>query len=200
MAPRDESRNTSYTLLERALDLGDQDAWDRLHTTYISYVRYLLLQIGVRPADVDDVSQAVFFRLSSQLPKYDRSISKFRTWFHYVIKSSALMHFRKESSLQTKKERFEQFCEAERALEDNSFEDYANREWEGFILTKAIERIKMSRSGKAAEVFELGLEGLSANAIAEKLGLEVASVYTIRKRIKKTLNDELEALKRDLEW
>ena len=199
MAPSEEYANTSHTLLGRALDLGDEDAWHKLHETYMSYVTYLLLKIGVRSADIDDVSQAVFVKLSADLPKYDRSRSKFRSWFYFIIKTSALLHFRKETSLKNKHDRYHRFGEAEAALEDSAFESLANKEWESFLIIKAVERIKRSHSGKALQVFLLDMEGCSASEISEQTGLEVASVYTIRKRIKHTLKAELENLIADFE-
>ena len=199
MAPSEEYANTSHTLLGRALDLGDQDAWQKLHQTYMSYVTYLLLKIGVRSADIDDVSQAVFVKLSTELPKYDRSRCKFRTWFYSIIKTSALLHFRKETALKNKHDRYQHFGAAEEALEDSAFESLADKEWESFLITKAAERIKQSHSGKALQVFLLDIEGASASEISAQTGLEVASVYTIRKRIKNTLKAELESLIADLE-
>jgi len=200
MNPAEEYSNTSHTLLEQALDLGDEVAWKRLYTNYMNYVCYLLSKIGVQQCDLDDVSQTVFVKLTNELPKYDRSRCKFRTWFYHLIKSSALMHFRKEKSLKAKNDHYEQYGEVKKVLEGNAFDALANKEWEAFLITKAIDRIKKNFRGKAVEVFQFGLKGLSAAEIAERLDMEVSSVYTIRKRLKKSLSMELEAIKADLEW
>ena len=66
------------------------------------------------------------------------------------------------------------------------------------ILTVG-EMVKEVFQGQAIEVFELGLDGRSAAEIAESTGLSVASVYTLRKRVKKRLYLEIRALVAELE-
>jgi len=200
MQPPEEQSETSYTLLERALDLGDERAWNDLYSNYMKYVAHVLLKIGVGPTDLDDVTQTAFVKLSKELRTYDRSKSKFRTWFYFLIKSSALIHFRKVKSDKTKKERYEHACAIEDSLQDESFETLVADEWEKFLATKAIERVEQLHRGKAIDVFKLGLQGKDTEEISKLTGLGASSIYTLRRRVKNSLMNEMSSLRRDLEW
>lgn len=72
-------------------------------------------------------------------------------------------------------------------------------EWTTYIANLAMERVRATFQGQAVKVFELGLDGLSAEQIAEQTDLTVQSVYTLRKRVKKRLYLEIRALTADLE-
>jgi DNA-binding CsgD family transcriptional regulator len=73
------------------------------------------------------------------------------------------------------------------------------QEWAAYVANLAMMRVREVFQGQAVEVFELGLDGLSVTDIAEKTGLAVASVYTLRKRVKKRLYLEIRAIVAELE-
>jgi RNA polymerase sigma-70 factor (ECF subfamily) len=73
------------------------------------------------------------------------------------------------------------------------------KEWATYIGTLAMKRMHNVFQGQAVEVFELGLDGMSAADIAERTGLSVSSVYTLRKRVKARLYREIRALAAELE-
>ena len=64
---------------------------------------------------------------------------------------------------------------------------------------QAMTRVRSVFRGQAVRVFELSLDGLPAAVIAERTGLSVSSVYTLRKRVKKRLYLEIRALVAELE-
>ena len=73
------------------------------------------------------------------------------------------------------------------------------KEWAAYVGSLAMERVRDSFEGQAIEVFELGLDGLSAAQIAEQTKLTVATVYTLKKRVKKRLYLEIRNLTSELE-
>lgn len=191
--------HTSYTLLQRAHDTEDEDAWNRFVGHYRRFIVYVLRQLGVTENDIDDLAQQILIGLTNDLPSYDRTRSSFRTWLGAVIRNAAFSHFRKlkcrpvdtHGLWKTLPEKtFDQPTEIDRWIET---------EWETYISNKAMEQVRKVFTGNAINVFELGLDGHSAAEIAERTGLSIASVYTLRKRVKKRLYIEVRALTAELE-
>lgn len=193
------NQNTSYTLLHRALDAGDEDAWKRLVAHYRRFIFYVLHGLRVSSADIEDISQQVLIALLRDLPNYDRTQSRFRTWLSAIIRNIAVSHFRKQTSQQRRVDglREELLCEGEKSTSE--IDDYIQKEWAAYIASQAMSQVKKVFQGQAITVFEMGLDGCSAAEIAEKTGLTVSSVYTLRKRVKKRLYLEILELTADLE-
>lgn len=190
---------TRHTLLRRAREGNDEVAWHELVQHYRRFIYYILNEIGVASDDVQDLSQQILVILNRDLSSYDRTRAKFRSWFGAVIRNVALGHFRKQKALQKKMHLFER----ERAFDENRKVPEITRmienEWSIYIANLAMEKVQPLFKGQALEVFQLGLEGYEAEKIAEKTGLTVSSVYTLRKRVKKRLYLEIRAISGDLE-
>ena len=78
-------------------------------------------------------------------------------------------------------------------------EDIIEKEWAAYIASQAMNRVRENFQGQAVEVFEMSLDGHSASHIAEKTKLTVATVYTLKKRVKKRLYLEIRQLASELE-
>jgi len=195
----DDNYNTSYTLLERALNLDDEAAWERLYKSYMTFVYHILNQLGINASDIDDICQLVFVELSAKLKDYDLEKGKFRSWLGAVVRNTALNYLRKKSSYSKYLDKVQEQESVFATLDQDNVEEMIQDEWESYVTSLAIERIKQSHRGKAAEIFQLGLEGKSSEQIAEITGIKTTSVYTIRRRIKQTLIAETESIRSELE-
>ena len=159
--------------------------------------------------DLEDVFQQILLVLTRDLPGYDRSRAKFRTWLGAVIRHAAYAHLRKvrgrqkgEALLALEKEGVSNLEERGAGTVDAKLSDLEvliEDEWATYISNLAMERVRAVFSGQALEVFSLGLDGLAAAEIADRTGLAVSSVYTLRKRVKKRLYQEIRALTSELE-
>ena len=184
-----ESHLTRYTLLEKALNLNDEEAWAELHTLYRRFIYYILQEMGVQESDLDDLSQSVLMALTSELKKYDRSKGKFRNWLRQVVRTKVLMYFRKSTSDQARENRYYQ--ERIATKETNDIEQFIEKEWQLYVSNIALERVKKSYSGHAVTVFELDLEGKSTAEIEALTGIQESTIYTLRQRVKKNLLVEI---------
>lgn len=195
----DDSHQTRHTLLQRACDAGNERAWEEFVTHYRRFILYILRELGVDSNDVEDLTQQILLTLTRDLPRYDRSRARFRTWLSGVIRNIALVHFRTQRSQRS----HHQALENEQALcvpgREPEITQLIEKEWSTYIANLAMERVREVFQGQAIEVFELGLDGLSAAEIAERCKLSVASVYTLRKRVKKRLYLEIRAVANELE-
>lgn len=190
---------TCYTLLQRAVDVGDNEAWSELVEHYRRFIYYVLHRLNVAPDDIEDISQQVLISLTRDLPKYDRSKSRFRAWLSTIIRNNAITHFRQQTSQQRRIDGLKQITLLEDQNKSAEVDELIEKEWAAYIVSQAMARVKKLFKGQAVRAFELSLEGLSSAEIAEKTGLTIASVYTLRKRVKKRLYYETMQLTSDLE-
>lgn len=191
-------QNTRYTLLHRAMDAGDEEAWTQLVAHYHRFILYVLGELQVNVSDREDVSQQVLLALLRDLTNYDPERGRFRPWLSAIIRNTAYSYFRRQYSQKKRIDglRQESLLDTKQVSE---VDEYIEREWRTYIATQAMARVKRVFEGKAVEVFELGLSGLSATEVATKTGLTVSTVYTLRKRVKKRLCAEILELKAELE-
>lgn len=194
-----DPHETRHSLIERACDLQDDKAWAEFVLHYRRFILYVLREMGVNSNDVEDLTQQILLALTRDLGSYDRSQARFRTWLSTVIKNAALGHFRRQKSQTTRLQIFGQEQSIEHADQSPEIMEIIEKEWTTYIASLAMDSVKKIFQGQAIQVFELGLEGLSAAKISEETGLSVASVYTLRKRVKKRLYLEIRSLTAELE-
>ncbi|WP_346187446.1 sigma-70 family RNA polymerase sigma factor [Rubritalea halochordaticola] len=192
--------DTRHSLIMRACDVGDADAWQELVQQYQRFIYYVLGEIGIDHADLDDVSQQVLVHLTRDLASYDKNKGSFRGWLSAVIRNTALSHLRKSKRRSIRLQKFGQELQIDEAdAMAPELDALIEEEWTTYIANLAMEKVRATFQGQAVKVFELGLDGLSAEQIAEQTDLTVQSVYTLRKRVKKRLYLEIRALTADLE-
>lgn len=194
-----EHKQTRYTLLQRACDLNDAQAWEEFVEYYRHFMLYILSELGVAARDIEDVTQQILLALTRDLPGYDPERARFRSWLSTVIRNAAFVYFRKQKNRSKRIHMFGVEQSIAQESQANEIDQLIESEWQTYIANLAMERVRRVFQGRAMEVFELGLDGLSIAEIAEKTGLQVSSVYTLRKRVKKQLFLEIRAIVADLE-
>lgn len=197
----DRAEETRYTLLQRACDLNDQQAWDEFEAHYRRFILYILHQVGVPQDEVEDVAQQTLLTLTKNLHLYQRDQAKFRSWLSAVIRHEASTHLKKRRRRELRVSLYGDRSESllNTLQSDSEIEARIEKEWMIYISNLAMERVREVFKGKALEVFELGLDGQSVDEIAGKTGLTTASVYTLRKRVKKRLYFEIRTITASLE-
>ena len=194
------TKRTRHTLLRRACDPADAVAWDEFVGQYRRFIFYILQQVGIPQRDIEDVAQQILVTLTKKLNSYDRSRSKFRTWFGAVIRHAAFAHLEKLEKNEVRMRSFgEELHFENRGDAPPELDKVIEREWTTYISTLAMERVRAVFEGQAVEVLELTLDGLSGAEIAERTGLSIPSIYTLRKRAKKRLYLEVRAITEELE-
>ncbi|VGO20838.1 RNA polymerase sigma factor [Pontiella sulfatireligans] len=188
--------NTSYTLLKRACESGDEHAWEDFVTRYRSFIFYVLRQMNIPQSQIDDLTQDILLKLWKNLPSYRQGSTKFRSWLSTVIRNTALNHINRE---QNRLKRDDHYSENRKSLQGipvskPEIEAIIESEWEIHITNLAMERARKTFQGKAIKAFELSREGKSLDEIAEKLNITRASANTLRNRVKNCLLREIRAL------
>ncbi|WDE99025.1 sigma-70 family RNA polymerase sigma factor [Lentisphaera profundi] len=189
---------TRQTLLQRAKNPDDYQAWEEFVSYYKQFIQVLIYKLRFSGADTDDLTQMILLSLWKDLEKYDKEKASFRNWMGAVIRNTTMNYYRKQAN-QAKRD----------ASEMNSYLDSTpqseldlmiEKEWKSYICELAFKKMESLFSGNAIEVFELSMKGMTTDAIAEQLNLKKDSVYVLKNRVKKKFMEEVRALVSQLEY
>ncbi|MEN8695205.1 MAG: RNA polymerase sigma factor [Akkermansiaceae bacterium] len=191
--------HTSHTLLKRATDLDDEKAWEEFVQQYRHFILCVLYHLGVSRDEMDDLTQQILIALTQSLSGYNRDRAKFRVWLGTIVRNKANSYFRKRYSTRRCLNEFSNEQVLRDEISKPKIESIIEREWAAYIGSQAMKRVRENFQGQAIEVFEMSLDGHSAATIAEKTNLAIASVYTLKKRVKKRLYLEIRQITAELE-
>lgn len=183
--------DTQNTLICRACDLDDTQAWEMLYRQYKDFVLYCLHQLKVDSQDIEDLSQGIFLKLTHKLVQYNREKGKFRSWFRTLITNEYLGYLKKNTRRVTREHKTYELEELTKEGRESEIERTIKKEWEDYVYREAIKRLEQTLRGKAVETFKLTIQGLSVEEIAEKQNIKASSVYTLRKRAQEMLTLEI---------
>ncbi|MCH2204333.1 MAG: sigma-70 family RNA polymerase sigma factor [Lentisphaerales bacterium] len=197
----DENWNTRLSLLQRAKNPDDHQAWDDFASYYFDFVKVILYKMGVNQNDKDDLTQEVLLSLWKSLPKFelDKSRARFRTWMSSIIHRRVVDHYRKVNRLSTKEEKLRDEQEVLPTMSEPEIENIIQSEWEAYIVKKAMQRVAPIFSGKAMEVFQMSMDNIDPDEICQKLDLKRNSVIKLKNRVKERLLVEIQNLKQELD-
>ena len=192
-----EQWKTRQTLVDRARDPDDSQAWDEFTDYYASFIRMVLRQLHAPPDDLEDLSQSILVKLWQSLSTVElgRDHARFRTWLGTVIRNTLYTHCSRAASRRRR--------EANAAVADvvpPDIEDIIESEWRKHIIALVLERLNASFSGKAMDVFTMTLDGKSVDDIASALELTKDSVYVLRHRVQSRFRKEARQLRSYLEF
>lgn len=192
---------TRLSLLERAQNPDDEQAWSEFTEYYSQFVTMVTVRLGVHSNDRDDLTQEIILSLWKSLPKLqlDYSKGRFRSWISSIINRRVVDHYRKVKSLATKNERLQNQIDKIESISEPEIEDIIQEEWKAYVIQIAMQNIAPVFSGKAMDVFTLSMKGKSTEDIATELDLKNGSIRKLKSRVKERLLKEIELLKAELD-
>jgi RNA polymerase sigma factor (sigma-70 family) len=195
----DDHLLTRLTLLDRARGGQESMAWQEIWDLYEPFVHKILLYLKVPSAHFDDILQKVFIKLWKGLSSYDEQLkrAKFRTWFSRLIRNVVIDDYREKKN--ERKNISIEGTEMDICSDSNLVEQMIEEEWQKHIVGLAMVEVKKAFSGKALEVFEMGMQGKSSEEIEKELGVKASSQYVMRNRVKKRFKSEIQELRSQLE-
>jgi len=194
-----ERWKTRKSLILRARDADDSQAWEEFVRYYERFIFHVLHRMNVSTSDFDDLVQNVLVKLWRNIASYDSEKARFRTWLGVVVRNAVYDQF---SETQRRRKLLDQELESLQRLEKepaSEIEQLIEQEWAGHVTSLAMERIEQLFSGEAVKSFTMSLDGTSAKKIAAKLNLSVDSVYTLKSRVKARFIKEIKAVIDELE-
>ncbi|MBF0199619.1 MAG: sigma-70 family RNA polymerase sigma factor [Planctomycetes bacterium] len=191
-----EEWKTQNTLLMRAKDPNDHEAWDEFVKYYQPFIEILIYKIAGNHAHKDDLRQTVLLELWKSLARFeiDSARAKFRTWMSRVLRNTVLDYLKRERRQPRATEIFPDEHSTESELDE-----LIQREWEIHLSRIALKNVSKRFTGTAIQVFEKSLEGTPLDEICSEYDLTPGSVYTLRNRVKKYVMLEITRLQERLE-
>lgn len=189
---------TRKSLILRARNADDSQAWEEFVQYYKRFIFHVLKQMNVPASDLDDLVQNVLLKLWKSIASYDSGKARFRTWLGVVVRNAVYDHFaegKRRGKLLDQELEFLQMLE-EPASE---IEQQIEQEWAVYVTSLAMERIERVFSDEAVKSFTMSHEGKPASEIATELKLTVDSVYTLKSRVKARFISEIKAVIAELE-
>ncbi len=193
---------TRLTLLARAKNPEDHQAWEEFVSFYQRFIYHILHKMSIDLNDFDDLVQVVLLRLWEGLASYDKQDCKFRSWLSCVTRNTVLNYLDKQQRQQNRQVQMGDCQEMHiflNGLSDTELDKMIEHEWRAYISTLALEKLKKLFSGVAIDAFLLSQAEVSTEDIAEKLGIKKASVYVLTSRVRSKFVDEMRRLVRELE-
>ena len=192
-----ERWNTRKTLLQRAQDQDDPDAWNEFVFYYHDFLKMILIKMNFNQSDIEDAIQEVLIKLWKALPKFSTEGSaKFRTWMSRIIRNSAIDYYRKNNKHDNEDIDDHNLS----SIEEPEIENYIQEEWEVHIIALALNSIKPLFSENAMKVFDMAMKNKSTDEIALSLDITPNAALKLKNRVKHRMVQEINALRQKLEY
>ena len=192
-----ERWNTRKTLLQRAQDQDDPDAWNEFVFYYHDFLKMILIKMNFNQSDIEDAIQEVLIKLWKALPKFSTEGSaKFRTWMSRIIRNSAIDYYRKNNKHDNEDIDDHNLS----SIEEPEIENYIQEEWEVHIIALALNSIKPLFSENAMKVFEMAMKNKSTDEITQTLNITPNAALKLKNRVKHRMVQEINALRQKLEY
>jgi RNA polymerase sigma-70 factor (ECF subfamily) len=194
---KDAESETGTTLRALLRDPTDPRAWQSFVARYAPRVLAWCRQWELQPADAQDVTQEVLYRLVGQLRRfpYDPAKGHFRGWLKGMARHawSDLRENRRRAGWGSGDSHIQRLLE-EQPDRDGLLEAL-EQEFEREQYEEAQARVQLRVSRSTWQAFQLLVhENWSGAEVAAELHLTVAAVYMAKYRIQKLLAEEIRRL------
>jgi RNA polymerase sigma factor (sigma-70 family) len=188
---------TRKTLLQRAQDTDNEQAWDEFVSYYEGFISIILHKMNLSRVDHDDLKQEILLKIWKNLSHFelDEKRAKFRTWLSTLIRNRVLDHFRKKQ-----RQPDMDLLDETQLVSQPDLDAIIKKEWERHLTQVAMQNIKKLFSGSAIRAFELSLLGKDSEQICLELNIAKESVRTLKNRVKLRLVKEIQVLRSELEF
>jgi RNA polymerase sigma-70 factor, ECF subfamily len=188
-----ESPGTTGASLINGLRADEPKSWERLIRDYAPLVFRWALSAGLHPEDAVGVGQEVFQGIAAGLESFrrDGEGQSFQGWVRQITRYRAVDFLRKNGEEprgvggEERPEHLEKM-HVNDELDETSLETDA-------AVELAIGVVRAEFEPKTWRVFEqTAMEGRSAQAVADELGMSAGAVYIARSRVQKRLRQALD--------
>lgn len=179
---------TTTTILENLRDYQNRDAWQRFAQRFSRPIQSFAIQMGLSPADADDVAQETLVAFAESLRggQYDRSKGRLSRWLFGIAYRQALNSRRggARRPLNVTQSML-------RGIEDEASASAAwDEEWELRAMEGCLEQVRQEVEPTTYRAFELVVQhDRPAADAASELGVPVKLVYNAKHRVLKRLRE-----------
>lgn len=185
--------DTPLSLLERLASRSNDADWRRMLDIYTPLLRRWLANYQLPDSDIDDVMQDVFQTLFKEIAgfRHNGNTGAFRKWLRSTIVNRLKWHWRDvRSEPRINGELVDGMLNA-MVDPDSDPNVMWDREHDSHVIRNLLSLVEPQFSVTTWQAFRLQvLEGLKAQATAEKLGTTVNAALIAKSRVMKALRDE----------
>jgi len=194
-----EAWRTRQTLIHRAKDPRDGQAWEDFVSYYKDFISIVIARMIRNCHTREDMSQEVLVKVWKSLQNMEmgKNNAKFRTWLSTIIKNTVLNFLEREKHRKTSD--LEQVIMTIEPEKQSEIEVMIEEEWEKNVTNLALDRVRAAFSGHAVDVFIMSVEGKTTEEICEILNVKPNTVYVLKNRVKSRFLEEIKQLRQDLE-
>ncbi len=185
---------TSKSLLAKARDCSDQDAWRRLTDLYAPLIEKWIRPHVAQRADAEDLVQEVMATLVRELPRFDHNKrpGAFRAWLRTITVHRLRAHWDKRDGRSaaagglTAAEALAQLADPTSVLCQLWDEEHDRH-----VTKTLLASIRLEFQPATWRAFERQVQdGRPASDVAEELGLSVNAVLIAKSRVLKRLREK----------
>jgi RNA polymerase sigma factor (sigma-70 family) len=192
---------TRFTVIEK-IRVGDEIGWEEFAETYKPLIILRARDRGLQEHEITDLVQDVMLNLfqAGSVLKYDRQYGKFRSYLKTIIDRRAVdvlrrRHDREHSLTDLMDQGF-----APESTDFQQLEESWTKAWYQHILDVALEAVKPEVSQKTYDAFRmLVVDGKSAQAVSDTMGISTNSVYVAKHRVQKRIRSIVKQLEPEME-
>ncbi|MEL7498210.1 MAG: sigma-70 family RNA polymerase sigma factor [Planctomycetota bacterium] len=204
--PPSDLPSVSTSLLYRVQQM-EPDAWARLVEVFSPIVYRWARQSGMQQSEAADVVQDVFIAVARHIPNFQRQkeSASFRSWLATITRNRVRDHFRRQASQPNAMggtEALQQWNRLPHKELDSRIPSDADLErtisladLDVSVPRQVLEMVKKESDPKTWKAFwETTVMGDSAGDVADRLQMNVASVYQAKSRVLRRLRKKLDEL------
>jgi len=177
---------TSTTLLNGLRDRDNARVWDEFFTRYQPVLVAFGKQLGLKEQDAEDAAQdalMVFVR-SYREGVYDREKGRLRTWLFGITAHKVRDIQRQRGRQRIVADRSESTRFIDKIPDEHHLSQVWEAEWSKAILQECLKQVRDQVKPQTMQAFELfALQGLTAEKVAEKLGITENAVWIAKNRV-----------------
>jgi RNA polymerase sigma factor (sigma-70 family) len=190
---------TSASLLVRLRQESvDEAAWSEFERRYGRQIYQWCRKRKLQEADAQDVTQTVLVKLAQKMRtfRYDPAQS-FRSYLktltHYAW--CDFLESRKRTAPASGDSEVLELLQAVEARDD--LVQHLNAEFDHELLQEAMDRVRQRVESRTWDAFRMvALEGLAGSEVAKRLDMRIATVYVVKGRVQKMIQEEIAVLEK----
>ena len=200
----DRLPTTRRSLILRLADRGDTAAWTEFLEVYERAVFRFARSRGLQPADAEDVTQRVLAAIVEKAPTWDADPARgrFRGWVLRVAHNLAA-RARRDQRYQprTADDSVAVRLLADLAASGGDADAAFHHEYRKALFHWAAERVRDAVKDTTWQAFwQTAVDGREPAAVAETLGVSLATVYTAKCRMLDRIRQEIERFESQFEY
>lgn len=189
---------TRHSLIQRLQDGGDHAAWEEFASIYRPIIVRMALSKQLQLHDAEDLAQQVLLLVLKNISKWktDPARARFRTWLQTVVRNATINALSRRprdqasggtTSLQQLQQR-----------PDKADSLWFDLQWQRETLRWVAQKVRGEFESTTWTAFwDTAIEQLSAQEVAERIGMSVGAVYIARSRVMQRIKQRIAELDED---